>query len=203
MSRRSAAAVATAALSRSHRAERWLVSLTGLVALVAGSLAVVVGQGWLGEFRAGRPVVDPVAVDFLGREPVLYRSAAIAIGVLLLVAGLLFLRRALRPERHPDLVLDDSSAQRLTVLSNALTEAVNSDCAQIDGVSRARARLVGDSGNPALRLNLWLREGSDLRAVWNEIESTVLSRARECLGVESLPTAVRVELDAAERQRVR
>lgn len=197
-----ASAMARSAQHRSYRGERWLVSLVGLVSLAGGGMAVAVGAGWLGAFRARRPLVDPVAVDFLGAEPALYRAVVIAIGVLLLVVGLIFFVRALRPERHPDLVLERSPTQRLTVTSNALTEAVNSDCAAIEGVSRARCALVGDTDNPALRLHIWLREGSDVRAVWNEIESAVLSRARACLGVESLPTAVRVELDAAQRQRV-
>lgn len=63
-------------------------------------------------------------------------------------------------------------------------------------------RLVGHPGRPGLRLTLWLREGADVREVWSELDSRVLARARESLGIDPLPTAVRIELDTAARQRV-
>lgn len=197
MSRRS-----TSALSRSYRGERSLVALVGLLALIGGVLAVVVGKGWLGGFRAQRPLLDPIAVDFLGKQPEIAKGVAIGVGVLLLVLGLIFFFRALRPERHPDLVLDDSPEHRLTITSGALTDALASDCSAVDGVGGARAVLVGAPDDPTLRLYISLQEGTDVRTVWHEIESGVLHRARECLGVERLPTAVRMELDATEQPRV-
>lgn len=200
MSRRSTSA---AALARSYRAERSFVALIGLLALAGGVLALVVAQGWLGEYRPQRPLLDPVAVDFLGRQPEIARGVAIGVGAILLVVGLIFFLRALRPEPHPDLVLDDTPGNRLTITSTALTDAIADDCSTVDGVSRARALLVGDTDDPALRLYVSLREGTDVRTVWNEISSGVLNRAKECLGVRRLPTAVRLELDAAERERVR
>lgn len=203
MSRRSPAAIARAALSRSYRAERVLVFLIGLLLLAGGAFVVVVGQGWLGRFRAERPLLDPLAVDLLRAQPVISTIVAVVLGLLLIGIGLKFFLRTLRPERHPNMVLENGTAHRLTINSSALANAVGADCAAVDGVSRARAQLVGNTANPALRLHVWLREGSDLRAVWQEIESTVLSRARDSLGVSTLPTAVRVELDAAQRQRVR
>lgn len=192
-----------AALTRSYRGERSFVALIGLLALASGVLALVVAQGWLGEYRSQRPLLDPVALDFLGRQPELAKGFAIGVGVILLVVGLIFFFRALRPERHPDLVLDDTPEHRLTITATALTDAIADGCSTVDGVSRTRAVLVGDTAEPALRLYVWLREGSDVRTVWNEISSQVLNRARECLGVWRLPIAVRLELDAAEQERVR
>ena len=187
------------AIARSHRAERGLTGLVGLLALLAGAAALVLGAGWLGRFRAERPVLDPVVVDALTRWPVATRLVAIGVGLLFLVVGLWLAVRALRPERHPDLALEDD----LVVTSGAIAAAIAADAEQVDGVDRAKATVVGDADAPALRLSLWLAEGCDVKDVWQELDGAVLRRARESLGVMSLPTAVRVELGAAQRTRVR
>ncbi|WP_020671943.1 hypothetical protein [Amycolatopsis nigrescens] len=200
MSRKSASA---GALARSYRAERTLTSIAGLVALLAGAAALLAGYGVLGEFRARRPVLDPIAVDWLAARPVPGKIAAIVLGLLMLIFGLWWLARSLRTEGRPDLELDRSPGQLLTVTAGAVAEAVRADAESVQGISRARVRSVGDAAAPALRLSLWLRAGTDVRQVWDELDTGVLARAREALGVESLPTAVRIELDAAARQRVK
>ncbi|WP_158894390.1 alkaline shock response membrane anchor protein AmaP [Amycolatopsis anabasis] len=200
MTRKSTAAKA---LARSYGAERTLTFLLGLAALAGGAVVLLVGYGVFGEFRARRPLVDPIAVDWLGRAPVLAKSAAIVAGVLLLVFGLWWFFRSLRPEGRPDLELDRTEGSELTVTANAIANAVRADAEAVDGVSRAQVRAVGDTDDPALRLTLWLREGTDVRTVWQELDGQVLARARESLGVEKLPTAVRLELDASDRRRVR
>jgi hypothetical protein len=78
---------------------------------------------------------------------------------------------------------------------------VRADAETVTGMHRARVRLLGDPEHPGLRLTLSLHEGADLRQVWSELDTRVLARAREALGVTTLPTAVRIELDAAARQR--
>jgi hypothetical protein len=200
MNRRSTAAKA---LARSHRGDRVRVFLVGLVALLGGALALVVGFGLLGEFRAQRPLLDPIAVAWLGANAVPAKIVAIGLGLLLLVTGLAWVVRTTRPEPRPDLALDRTEGAELTVTGGGLAAAVQADAETVEGVSRARARTVGDPERPALRLTVWLRQGSDARQVWQELDGRVLSRARESLGLETLPTAIHLELDAAQRQRVR
>jgi hypothetical protein len=200
MSRKS---TASKALARSYGTERTLTFVVGLLALLAGVAVLVVSFGWLGTFRAQRPLLDPLAVEWLGREPEIARTVAIVVGVLLFVLGLWWFFRSLRPERKPDLELDHEHGDELVVTSSAISDAVQADAEAVDGVSKARARIVGEPADPALRLSLWLREGTDVKAVWEEIDTRVLSRAREALGVTTLPTAVRIELDAGQRQRVK
>lgn len=197
MSRRSHAAVA-----RSARLDRTLLTLLALLLLAGGVVALLVGTGMLGAGRARRPVLDPIVVEFLRSYPLYARIAAIVLGVLLLVLGLWWMLRSLRPEPKPDLVLDDDAGGELTVTSAALADAIKADAMSVQGVERARARLVGNEDDPALRLTLWLQQGADLRAVWEGLDQQVLSRARHALGLSRLPTAIRLELDAAERQRV-
>ncbi|GAA0625575.1 hypothetical protein GCM10010174_51230 [Kutzneria viridogrisea] len=190
-----------AARARSYRLERGLTGTTGVLALLAGAAAVVVGMGLLGEFRAQRPVADPIALDFLRQYPEVTKGVAIALGVLLFVLGLRWAFRSLRVELRPDLVLDRTAGNGLRVVSGAVAEAVRSDAEGIDGVAKARVRLVGDEQHPALRIRLSLTDGAEVRAVWQELDK-VLGNAKSCLGVAELPTAVHLELATVERQRV-
>ncbi|MBB4684714.1 alkaline shock response membrane anchor protein AmaP [Amycolatopsis jiangsuensis] len=199
----SSVAAARRAQGRSYGAERTLTCLVGAVAVLAGAAALVVGMGWLGRFRGHRPVLDPIAMDWLHGHVLYARIGAIVLGVLLLVLGLWWLLRSLRPERHPDLRLDETPGAELTVTSGALAGAVRTDAEQVEGVTRARVRSVGTDAEPALRITLWLGEGTEVRRVWEDLEGHVLTRARESLGVDTLPTAVRLELDTAGAARVR
>jgi len=195
--------VAAKALARSYTGERTLTFLVGLLAFLGGALALVVGFGALGEFRGRRPLLDPIAVDWLGAHATPARIAAIVLGVLLFVLGLRWALRSLRPEPRPDLDLDRTEGAELVVTATAIAGAVQADAEQLDGVSRARVRAVGSRTSPALRITLWLREGTDLKGVWAELDTRVLTRARDSLGLGTLPTAVRLELDTSPAKRVR
>ena len=194
---------AAKALSRSYAGERTLTFLVGLLAFLGGALALAVGSGGLGEFRGRRPLLDPIAVDWLGGHATPARIAAIVLGVLLFVLGLGWAVRSLRPEPRPDLDLDRTEGAELVVTATAIAGAVQADAEQLDGVSRARVRAVGSRTSPALRITLWLREGTDLKGVWAELDTRVLTRARDSLGLGTLPTAVRLELDTSPAKRVR
>lgn len=187
---------------RPARADRTLTALLGLLAVAVGAAALLVGTEVFGGARAHRPVIDPILVKRVAGNLDLTLGIAIAVGVLLVVLGLWWALRELRPERHPDIVLDSSLSRELTVTSAALASAVRGDAETVTGVDRARVRVLGRADAPGLRLTLWLREGADVRDVWAELDTRVLARARHALGIEVLPAAIRIELDAAERQRV-
>jgi type IV secretory pathway TrbD component len=192
VSRRSRAAVA-----RSAAYDRTLVLLSGLVLLVVGVLVVLLGQGTFGVYRAQRPVIDQQISAWIGANATSARWIAVGVGVVLLIVGLWWAVHSLRPEPRPDVLLSDVPGQRLTVEHSAIADAIRGDAESIDGVSRARVRLVGDERRPALRMTLWLVEDADVRDVWAEVDGRVLARARRAFAVDALPTAVRIELDAA------
>ncbi len=79
---------------------------------------------------------------------------------------------------------------------------MRADAETITGVSRARARMVGTTAIPVLRLDLWLEDGTDVRDVYRNLDTGVLTRARDSLGVKAMTTTVRIELDAAAPPRV-
>ncbi|HSL07675.1 MAG TPA: alkaline shock response membrane anchor protein AmaP [Pseudonocardiaceae bacterium] len=197
-----ATTAARKATARAAGAQRTLVGLIGLLGLAAGAAALVVGFGLLGANRAVRPVLDPIALDTLRTYEPLARAVALVAGIVLLVLGLLWAARALVPERRPNLLLDPSPDRRLEVSASAIADALRADAETIDGVTRARARMVGTTAIPVLRLDLWLEDGTDVRDVYHNLDTGVLTRARDSLGVESLPTAIRIELDAAAPARV-
>lgn len=190
------------AVGRSLGFERSLLTVLGLVLLLAGALALVVGAGWLGRFRAQRPVLDPMVTQWItGHRPLTYVVAIIA-GLVLALLGIWWLLRALRPEGRPDLQLHGDSEGSATITSSALTEAVRTDAENVTGVTRAKVRMAGTTQRPNVRLTLALQEGTNVRHVWEELDDKVLSRARSALEVEAMPTAVRLQLDRAARQRV-
>ena len=191
MSRRSRAAVA-----RSVAGDRTLVILAGLVLLAVGVLVVLLGAGVFGVYRAQRPSSTRTSAPGSTRTAPrpLDRDRG---GIVLLVVGLTWAIRSLRPEPRPDVLLSDVPGQRLSVEHSAIADAVRGDAESIDGVSRARVRLVGDERRPALRMTLWLVEDADVRDVWAEVDGRVLARARQAFAVDAMPTAVRLELDAA------
>lgn len=190
------------AVARSTVTERATTIVLGLLAVLAGIVALVVSYGALGSGRAQRPLLDPEVVRVLTIRPDVSRALAILGGVGIFVLGLWLALRALRPERRPDIQLERSDTTSLTVTSNAIARAVQADAEHLDGVTKATARSVGNPSDPALRLSVWLREGSDLKAVWQELDHRVLTHARESLGRPDLPTAIRIELGTAERRRV-
>ncbi|MFE2751921.1 alkaline shock response membrane anchor protein AmaP [Actinosynnema sp. NPDC059335] len=177
-------------MNRSNRVERVLAGVLGALALLVGGAAVV-----LHRFAVDRPVLDPVVLDWARRHLLPVRLGLLALGVLAVVLGLWWAWRAIRPERHPDVLLDD-----VVVTAKALAAAVRADAEQVAGVTGAKVAVVG---TPALRLRLTLRHGADLARAWRELDDRVLARARAALGVEALPTAVRLELAKRERHRVR
>ncbi|MGH3937168.1 MAG: alkaline shock response membrane anchor protein AmaP [Pseudonocardiaceae bacterium] len=190
------------ATTRAAGAQRGLVGFIGLLMLAAGATVLVISPGLLGVDRASRPVLDPIALDILRAHQAPARGVAIAVGVVLFVLGLVWAARALKPEHRPNLLLDPSSDSRLEVSASAIAEALRTDAETVAGVSRARVRVVGTSATPVVRLHLWLAEGTDIRDVYHDLDGRVFARARASLGMESLPSAVRMELDTAAAARV-
>ncbi len=189
-------------IGRSLGFERALVSTLGVLALLAGAFALVVGTGWLGAHRARRPVLDPLAVRWLQDRSTITIVCAIVLGLVLLVFGVWSLVRILRPEPRPNVRIGEGSSGA-TITATALTEAVRGDARSLSGVNRVRARMAGSGRHRHLRLVLSLREGTDVRQVWEELDRKVLSRLRQTLETETVPAAIRFELERAPRQRVR
>ena len=198
MSRRSRRASA-----RSAGGARSVIALVGLLGLVCGLIGALVGLGVFGINRSHRPLLDPLTLALLRAYPITAALTAVAAGLLLVILGVFWLFRSLRPESRPDLVLDATGSTTLRVTAAATAAAITDDIQRLAGVGRAATRLVGTSSTPALRMTLWLSDGGDVATIWRDIDHSVLDPARTALGVTALPTAIRLELHrSAARTRV-
>ena len=191
-----AAARARSVRSARLRAERLRLALVGLVLAVLGIVGLLLGTGVLGD---GGSVTDPDLVANAGRTPVLSAVIAGLVGVVLAGLGGLWLQRSLRRTTAPDLPLTPDEgwgAGTLVVRGVALAEAARTDAEQVAGVASARARLIGTTAEPVLVLDLVLRRGADLSAVWGGVEQRVLGPARATVERAELLTAVHVEVES-------
>jgi hypothetical protein len=157
-----------------------------------------VSSGVFGSARAGRPLLDPMIVDAMRAEPLLSRVIAIAAGVVLVLIGLTWAARSVRPEPRPDISLDGGPDTTIVVSSAAVADAVAAQAGGLPGVGRARARLVGPDTAPAMRITLWLADDADVREVLRLLDAQVLATARSSLGLAGLPVAVRLELERTQ-----
>ena len=183
------------AVARSATGDRWVVALIGLVLLAVGVGVTLLSYGVFGTARAGRSLLDPIIVDTVATDPVLWRVIAIAGGIVLTVLGLAWVARAVRPEPRPDIVLNGGPDTTILVSSGAAAGAVAAQAGTLAGVGRARARLVGSTAAPALRVTLWLTDDANVPAVLRRLDKEVLATARSSLDLPALPVAVRLEVE--------
>lgn len=183
------------AVARSSGGDRSLAVLVGLVLLAVGVLVALLSYGVFGAARAGRPLLDPMIVEWMRAQPLPARLIAIGAGVALTVLGLVWAARSVRPEQRPDIQVEAPSDTEILVTSGAVGDAVAAQALTLPGVGKARARMVGSSRAPALRVTLWLADDSHVADVLEALETQVLAAARASLGLAELPVAVRLELD--------
>ncbi len=183
------------AVARSAAGDRWLTVLIGLGLLLAGVGVTLLSYGVFGSGRASRPLLDPIMVDAVAAQPLLWRAVAIVGGVLLAVLGLSWVARSVRPEPRPDIVLNGGADTTIRISSAAAGEAVAGQASALPGVAMVRARLVGSAAAPALRVTLWLADDADVRGVLARLHDEVLTTARASLDLPALPVAVRLELE--------
>jgi hypothetical protein len=183
------------AVARSAGGDRWLTVLIGIVLFLVGLGVALLSYGVFGDGRASRPLLDPIMVDTIVAQPLLWRIVAIVGGIVLAMFALAWAARSVRPEPRPDVVLNGGAEMTIRVSSAAAGEAVAGQAAALPGVARARARLVGSAAAPALRVTLWLADDADVRVVLARLHDEVLATARASLELPVLPVAVRLELE--------
>lgn len=183
------------AVARSAGGDRSLAVLVGVVLLAAGVLVALLSFGLFGAARAGRPLLDPMIVDWMRAQPLPARLIAIGTGVVLTALGLVWAARSVRPEPQPDIAVAAPADTEIRVMSGAVGDAVAEQAQALAGVGKARARMVGSTRAPALRVTLWLADDCHVADVLDALETQVLAPARSSLGLAELAVAVRLELD--------
>ena len=177
------------------RTNRFMLTLLGLVLVVAGGAAMATSTGAFGSSRTRDTLLDNRVSGYFSHHGG-WLWPAVAFGCLLL--GLACLRWLLAllasTDRAGDIVIGDSSDGGATVLRPvALIDALTSEVSAYRGVDSARGRVIGDSRNPEVVLTVTAAPTADLQALHHRIEDEALAHARQATGNPSLP----VQLDLA------
>ncbi|MFE9246904.1 hypothetical protein [Nocardiopsis sp. NPDC006938] len=120
-----------------------------------------------------------------------------AVAVLAVVVAWLALRWLLvqgRTARVPSLRLDEEERGHTDVAARAACSALVREVCGYPGVRRGRARLTESERHPCLSLELVLAEDADPVAVWRRCRADGLARLRDSLGLDRLPTVLRLSV---------
>lgn len=187
---------------RIDKLNRFLLVAAGLLLLLTGAGALLLGVGAFGEFRADLPVVDDQTTEVWrsGQPwvwPVIGAACAFTSGLLIW-----WLTAQLRTRRLPRLELDRSNAGATRLVTAALAHAARAEAEELDTVNRARARMLTLRRGHELEITVWLAPPYDVPEALRELESTVVAHARDAVGDQTLKVRVHVEADLGTPSRV-
>lgn len=189
--------------NRTNRLNRSLLTLTGLLLLLAGVGGVLLYTGAFGDDQKHRPVVNDTVRELFDRHESWLWWAIGGAALLIALLALYWLVVQLRTERIGNVDLAPAPDGENVLASGAITDAVRHEAETVPGVTRARVRLVHESDDPQLMLAVALRNDADLAAVQTILDNEVLAHARQAIGRDRMRTWLRVEVDAADAPRVR
>lgn len=185
------------------RTNRVVLAFLGLVLLLAGTSAVLVGLGVFGSARAGRPIIDSPLETFVSDNRWIWAIVAVA-AALLALFSLLWLLMQARSNRLSTLALDEDRSGGYTVLgASALSEAVVRDIQDLRGVDRATAHIQGTPPDHELSVQVVLDGKVPAGEIHQQIVGTVIADARRALAVDSLATRLEIELPKVPQRNIR
>jgi hypothetical protein len=174
----------------------------GALLVLLGAGGVLMGARVFGDKRADSSVIYPRAAQLLHREQTWLWWVLGAAALLIALLALYWVAVQLRVERIGNVALERSATGDSTVATTALSDAVVTEAEALPDVERARARLINESQDPELVLTVWLQDRAELGPVRDALDTEVLRHARESLGLATLRTWLRIEVDASPQERV-
>src|SRR5579875_1269937 len=186
------------------RTNRIMLLLLAMVLIGAGLGAGAASIGVFGTAIQHSPLMANPTGRFIGAQGEwLWPAAAAAAVVVALLALRWLLALLFSTDRSGDLEIHSGGpADRTTLASTALTEAVAGEIEGYRGVNSARARLLGDPQNPELVVTAVLEETADLLALRQRIEAEALTHARCAVGDMSLPAQLDLAVTTKRSTRV-
>jgi len=185
-----------------ERLHRLLLLLLGLVLLVGGALALLLGAGIFGTRPSSRPLFDNGISRYIGQHGVWLWPVAGVLGLVLAYLALRWLATLFSVARtsHVDLTTGGAGG-RTDVDSSAVTDALTTQVRGYRGVSGASAQVQGHPRDPRIALTVTANADTDLPALQQRIEVEALSALREALERPALP--VRLDLSISSKAPAR
>jgi hypothetical protein len=183
--------------SRANVINRVVLTVLGLLLLVAGGLGLALSAGVFGAERATDPVLPREVSTFPDGRPWFWWAVA---GVLLLIAALalLWLLTQLRTDRTTRLDRTTNARDGYTTLHvSALTNAVEDEALGIAGVTGASANVREHRGQHVF-LRVELADSANVAEVRTRLEDEVVAHLREGVGDPRFPVTIQL---APGRQR--
>jgi hypothetical protein len=177
------------------------LTLLGLLLLAAGAYGLARGWGAFGGGPSGEPLITGAMRRYADGQGWFWPAVAAA-GVVLALLGLAWLMAQARSEQLPGLAMedDDESGGTTSVSGKAVAQTLEDEIASYPGVQGVRARLLGRSNRPRLRLNVLYAREADLVALRRRIDEDAVARLRTALERDSLPTVVQLRLVPGRRE---
>jgi hypothetical protein len=173
--------------------------LVGAVMIAAGGAGLARGAGAFGHDRATGRVFSGTVRRYAADHGWFWPAVAAAV-IILALLGLAWLLAQGRTGRLPGLAMEpDPSGGRTRLSGKAVTDALESEIGEYPGVRTARARLIGSSRRPELRLNVAYMRRADPAELRRRIEEEGMPRLAAALGRESVPAVVRLRLVKGDR----
>ena len=187
---------------RVERLDRVLLTLWGLVLVGSGGVVLLAGFGVLGTETENAPVLTDEYRSFAADHGWFWPVVGVAAGVLT-VAALAWLIAQFSTGRLRGLAVTDDEIGSAYVEGPGLARAVADDADRDDGVSHARATLLGTPSDPLVRLVLIMEPDADVASTRRFTEWAVLGRARHALDRPDLRGQVELEPTAEPARRAR
>ncbi len=184
------------------RFNRVALTILGLALIAAGALGLAAATdavSWRSPGHIYRDIADNAA-----DRPLAWAAAAVAFGLVLVALGLWWAWKQVAPRaeggRLSTAVVDHTSRGRTTVEPTALARAAAADLNRVDGVTRARVRVVSLHPVPDLIAWLDLRIDADIAAVQAALEPP-LGRVAHALGTPSIECDLRLRFGTQRAPR--
>jgi hypothetical protein len=186
-----------------RRGDRIALALIGALLTTAAVLALLVATGaiqTLGPYvDRDEPILNPRLDTALDDHQLWWQLGAVAVGLLLVILGLVWLRRQLPTRRHlHDTTLDvhDDTPGNTTVDGRALANAFEADVRRHPDVLDARADVLLDRGVVRVRLT-----AADDVSVERVVSDAVQPAVARLTAVADLANQPKPEIDVRLRQR--
>ncbi len=186
-------------LNRPVRLNRAVLSIVGLVLLVAGALAVTTQTGVFAPVNRDATLVPGTA---LPPTWVLYVVAAVAIVVGLLAFRWLVAQLVHAPKTQTWQLEDDIVEGRTDLAASTAVTPFTDELATCPGVHSAHATLAGDHRAPTLALVAIVEQDGDLDRIREHLDTHALPRLRQALDLDVLPVTIEFRFSTKASARV-